>query len=82
MNSQTYGYRKGRGLRSHRRPVPFRLPGYDSSGTPFFSFQDLDSTNLRAPVKIRVETIAHYVEKCSAGIIAKKRTASPTGCPL
>ena len=54
----------------------------ESSGTLFFSFQDLDSTKPAGSVKIRVETIAHYLEKCSADIIAKKRTASPPGCPL
>jgi hypothetical protein len=33
-------------------------------------------------VKIRVETIAHYLEKYSAGIVANKRAAAPPGCPL
>ena len=54
----------------------------ESSGTLFFSFQDLDSTKPAGSVKIRVETIAHYLEKCSAEIIAKKRAASARGCPL
>jgi predicted nucleotide-binding protein (sugar kinase/HSP70/actin superfamily) len=54
----------------------------ESSGTLFFSFQDLDSTKPAGSVKIRVETIAHYLKKYSAEIIAKKKTASPPGCPL
>jgi predicted nucleotide-binding protein (sugar kinase/HSP70/actin superfamily) len=54
----------------------------ESSGTLFFSFQDLDSTKPAGSVKIRVETIAHYLKKCSADIIARKRAASPPGCPL
>lgn len=54
----------------------------ESSGTLFFSFQDLDSTKPAGSVKIRVETIAHYLAKCSADIIAKKRMARPQGCPL
>jgi hypothetical protein len=29
-----------------------------------------------------VETIAHYLKKYSAEIIAKKLAASPAGCPL
>ncbi|MBA3949758.1 MAG: activase [Acidobacteria bacterium] len=54
----------------------------ESSGTLFFSFQDLDSTKPSGSVKIRVETIAHYLKKCAAQIIAKKKAASPPGCPL
>ena len=54
----------------------------ESSGTLFFSFQDLDSTKPAGSVKIRVETIAHYLEKYSAGIIERKLAASPPGCPL
>jgi predicted nucleotide-binding protein (sugar kinase/HSP70/actin superfamily) len=54
----------------------------ERSGTLFFSFQDLDSTKPAGSVKIRVETIAHYLEKYSAEIIAKKLAASPPGCPL
>ncbi|HZP93627.1 MAG TPA: acyl-CoA dehydratase activase-related protein [Burkholderiales bacterium] len=54
----------------------------ERSGTLFFSFQDLDSTKPAGSVKIRVETIAHYLRKYSAEIIAKKKAASPAGCPL
>jgi predicted nucleotide-binding protein (sugar kinase/HSP70/actin superfamily) len=54
----------------------------ERSGTLFFSFQDLDSTKPAGSVKIRVETIAHYLEKYCAGIIANKRAAAPPGCPL
>jgi len=54
----------------------------ERSGTLFFSFQDLDSTKPAGSVKIRVETIAHYLQKYSAEIIAKKRAASPPDCPL
>lgn len=54
----------------------------ERSGTLFFSFQDLDATKPAGSVKIRVETISHYLAKHSAGIIARKKEASPTGCPL
>ncbi len=54
----------------------------ERSGTLFFSFQDLDSTKPSGSVRIRVETIAHYLEKHAAEIIARKRAASPAGCPL
>ena len=54
----------------------------ERSGTLFFSFQDLDSTKPGGSVKIRVETIAHYLEKHCASIIAKKKATAPSACPL
>jgi predicted nucleotide-binding protein (sugar kinase/HSP70/actin superfamily) len=54
----------------------------ERSGTLFFSFQDLDSTKPAGSVRIRVETITHYLKKHAAGIIAQKKAASPAECPL
>jgi predicted nucleotide-binding protein (sugar kinase/HSP70/actin superfamily) len=54
----------------------------ERSGTLFFSFQDLDSTKPAGSVKIRVETIAYYLEKHHATIVANKKAAAPPGCPL
>jgi predicted nucleotide-binding protein (sugar kinase/HSP70/actin superfamily) len=54
----------------------------ERSGTLFFSFQDLDSTKPAGSVKIRVETIAHYLDRYSKEIIEKKKAAMPPGCPL
>ena len=54
----------------------------ESSGTLFFSFQDLDSTKPAGSVKIRVETITHYLQKYAGAIIARKKAAMPPGCPL
>ncbi|MDX1431522.1 MAG: acyl-CoA dehydratase activase-related protein [Gammaproteobacteria bacterium] len=54
----------------------------ERSGTLFFSFQDLDSTKPAGSVKIRVETIAYYLERRAAEIIARKRAVSPPDCPL
>jgi len=54
----------------------------EHSGTLFFSFQELDSTKPAGSVRIRVETIAHYLERASAGIIAAKRARLPATCPL
>jgi predicted nucleotide-binding protein (sugar kinase/HSP70/actin superfamily) len=54
----------------------------ERSGTLFFSFQELDSTKPAGSVKIRVETIAHYLQRYAAEIIARKKAASPPGCPL
>ncbi len=54
----------------------------ESSGTLFFSFQDLDSTKPAGSVKIRVETIAHYLERQSPRIMREKLARLPTLCPL
>ncbi len=54
----------------------------ERSGTLFFSFQELDSTKPAGSVKIRVETIAHYLEKYATAIIEKKKAVMAPGCPL
>ena len=54
----------------------------EHSRTLFFSFQELDSTKPAGSVRIRVETIAHYLERASAGIIERKRALLPADCPL
>ena len=54
----------------------------ERSGTLFFSFQDLDSTKPAGSVRIRVETIAYYLKKYSASIIARKQQVSAPDCPL
>jgi predicted nucleotide-binding protein (sugar kinase/HSP70/actin superfamily) len=54
----------------------------ERSGTLFFSFQDLDSTKPAGSVKIRVETITHYLERSARDIIAKKKATVAPGCPL
>ncbi len=54
----------------------------ERSGTLFFSFQDLDATKPGGSVRIRVETIAHYLEAYSTGIIRKKLEAMPAARPL
>jgi predicted nucleotide-binding protein (sugar kinase/HSP70/actin superfamily) len=54
----------------------------EHSGTLFFSFQDLDSTKPAGSVKIRVETIAYYLQRSSATIIKSKKEQMPSRCPL
>ena len=54
----------------------------ERSGTLFFSFQELDSTKPAGSVKIRVETIAHYLDKYATAIIEKKKAVMAPGCPL
>jgi predicted nucleotide-binding protein (sugar kinase/HSP70/actin superfamily) len=52
----------------------------EASGTLFFKFGDLDATKPAGSIKIRVETIVHYVKKYSGDIIRKKlgRLSSPS----
>jgi len=47
----------------------------ESLGTLFFVFQDLDETKPAGSVRIRVETIAYYLQRKSPGIIEKKLRA-------
>jgi predicted nucleotide-binding protein (sugar kinase/HSP70/actin superfamily) len=54
----------------------------EGSGTLFFSFQDLDATKQAGSVKIRVETVAYYLERSSAAIIASKKLQAKGPCPL
>ena len=49
----------------------------ESSGTLFFAFQELDATKAAGSVKIRVETIAHYLAERSTEIIANKQKYLP-----
>ncbi len=54
----------------------------EATGTLFFKFGDLDSTKPAGSIKIRVETIIHYMSKNSADIIARKRALLSPNCPL
>jgi predicted nucleotide-binding protein (sugar kinase/HSP70/actin superfamily) len=54
----------------------------EKSGTLFFSFQELDSTKPAGSVKIRVETIAYYLDRSSRQIIERKKAAMDEPCPL
>jgi predicted nucleotide-binding protein (sugar kinase/HSP70/actin superfamily) len=54
----------------------------EHSGTLFFSFQDLDATKPAGSVKIRVETIAYYLERSSASIMRRKKEQRPASFPL
>jgi predicted nucleotide-binding protein (sugar kinase/HSP70/actin superfamily) len=45
----------------------------ESRGTLFFSFQDMDATKPSGSIRIRIETIAYYLERYAPGIMRKKR---------
>ena len=54
----------------------------EATGTLYFKFGDLDSTKPAGGIKIRVETIAHYLGKYSQEIIQRKLTYLSPNCPL
>ncbi len=54
----------------------------EAAGTLFFKFGDLDSTKPAGSIRIRIETIVHYLAKYSDKIIEKKLTLLPPDCPL
>ncbi|MCS6998648.1 MAG: acyl-CoA dehydratase activase-related protein [Aquificaceae bacterium] len=49
----------------------------ENSGTLFFKFGELDETKPAGSVRIRVETIAYYLEKYSESILQKKLKRLP-----
>jgi predicted nucleotide-binding protein (sugar kinase/HSP70/actin superfamily) len=54
----------------------------EATGTLYFKFGDLDSTKPAGGIKIRVETISHYLGKYSQEIIERKLSYLPPQCPL
>jgi predicted nucleotide-binding protein (sugar kinase/HSP70/actin superfamily) len=54
----------------------------EAAGTLFFKFGDLDSTKPAGGIRIRIETIVHYLAKYSDAIIQKKLALLPPDCPL
>jgi len=54
----------------------------EATGTLYFKFGDLDSTKPAGGIKIRVETISHYLGKYSAQIIHRKLSYLSPHCPL
>ena len=54
----------------------------EATGTLYFKFGDLDSTKPGGGIKIRVETIVHYLSKYSEGIIQRKLSYLSPDCPL
>ncbi len=54
----------------------------EATGTLFFKFGDLDSTKPAGSIRIRVETIEHYLAKYSPEIIQRKLDWLSHQCPL
>jgi predicted nucleotide-binding protein (sugar kinase/HSP70/actin superfamily) len=54
----------------------------EATNTLFFKFGDLDSTKPSGSIKIRVETIVHYMAKYSQEIIQRKLGWLASPCPL
>ena len=64
------------------RPTRPRKKSWKPTGTLFFKFGDLDSTKPAGSIRIRIETIVHYLAKYSDKIIQKKLALLPPDCPL
>jgi predicted nucleotide-binding protein (sugar kinase/HSP70/actin superfamily) len=54
----------------------------EATKTLFFKFGDLDSTKPSGSIKIRVETIVHYMAKYSQEIMQRKLDWLAPRCPL
>ena len=54
----------------------------EATGTLFFKFGDLDSTKPSGSIKIRIETIVHYLAKYSEQIMHRKFGWLSPRCPL
>jgi len=54
----------------------------EATGTLYFKFGDLDSTKPAGGIRIRIETISHYMEKYSTDIIRRKLSYLSAECPL
>jgi predicted nucleotide-binding protein (sugar kinase/HSP70/actin superfamily) len=54
----------------------------EATGTLFFKFGDLDATKPAGSIKIRVETIVHYLSRHSPEIIARKLAVLSPSSPL
>jgi predicted nucleotide-binding protein (sugar kinase/HSP70/actin superfamily) len=54
----------------------------EASRTLFFKFGDLDATKPAGSIRIRIETITHYLQKYSPEIIQFKLSALSAACPL
>jgi predicted nucleotide-binding protein (sugar kinase/HSP70/actin superfamily) len=54
----------------------------EASGTLYFKFGDLDATKPAGGVRIRIQTVVHYVKSASDSIIEKKLSWLPGNCPL
>ncbi len=54
----------------------------EASGTMYFKFGDLDSTKPAGGIKIRIETIVHYLQMYSESIIKQKASRMKTASPI
>ncbi len=54
----------------------------EATGTCYFKFGDLDETKPAGGIKIRVQTIVHYIERQSRDLIKRKLSWLSAKCPL
>ncbi|MBI3049047.1 MAG: CoA activase [Acidobacteria bacterium] len=48
----------------------------EKSGTPYFSFKDIDENKPAGSIRIRVETIHYFLQRYAEGLIRRRRQAS------
>lgn len=70
----------------HDAPIFSAIEGIiESSGTPFFSFRDLDENKPAGSIKIRVETIHYFLTRYREGLVSESElrrvTATEFGHP-
>jgi predicted nucleotide-binding protein (sugar kinase/HSP70/actin superfamily) len=54
----------------------------EATGTLYCKFGDLDETKPARGIKIRAQTLVHYMDKYSRELIEEKRSWLPEQCPL
>jgi activator of 2-hydroxyglutaryl-CoA dehydratase/predicted nucleotide-binding protein (sugar kinase/HSP70/actin superfamily) len=53
----------------------------EMSGTPYFCFKDIDENKPAGSIKIRIETIAYFLERYREDLRARKAGAAPAAFP-
>jgi predicted nucleotide-binding protein (sugar kinase/HSP70/actin superfamily) len=51
----------------------------ERSGTPYFSFKDLDENRPANSIKLRVETIDYFLKRYRADMLRRKNTEADIG---
>jgi len=52
------------------------------SGTPYFSFKDIDENKPTGSIKIRVETISYFLKRCREDMVRRRQKQAETDAKL
>src|SRR6201981_2407079 len=67
----------------HDAPIYGVIEGIiEQSGTPYFSFKDLDENKPTGSIKIRVETIDYFLRRYREEVIRKRKASEDIGAQL